>query len=83
METLNKKINMKKRIVILALLALSTLCFISCDNKLCYCYESTASGVYEQEVYISSDKPCNSMNRGDNYACVERSERLNPEDIAK
>ena len=76
---------MKKRIVILALLALSTLCFISCDNKLCYCYERSSDGrVHESEVYVNTDTPCSSMSRG-GRGCIESSERgtFNPEDIAK
>ena len=73
---------MKKILSVSACLSI-LLAITSCDNKLCYCYESTASGVYEREVYVSQDVPCNSMNRGANYACVERNERMNPEDIAK
>ena len=73
---------MKKILVVSACLGF-LFALSSCDNKLCYCYESTATGVYEQEVYVSNDVPCNSLNRGDNYACVERNERMNPGDIAK
>ena len=51
-----------KRRVIMALAACAVAAvFASCDSKLCYCYESTAQGVYEQEVYTNSDTPCNAM----------------------
>lgn len=71
---------MKKKLLlpVAASLALLTA---SCDSKLCYCYEPTASGTYESEVYVNSDTPCSSMNHGD-YACVENNERMNPGDIA-
>ena len=85
METLISEINMKKRLVIPAVLAFSALCFSSCDNKLCYCYERTSDGVlHETEVYVSTDTPCNTMSRG-NRGCIERNERgtIDPEDIAK
>ena len=55
--------------------------FASCDSKLCYCYESTAQGVYEQEVYTNSDTPCNAMSNS-SRGCVESNERMNPGDIA-
>ena len=76
---------MKKRLIILAAFAFIALCFSSCDNKLCYCYERTSDGIlHETEVYVSNDTPCNSMSRG-NRGCIESSERgtINPEDIAK
>ena len=71
---------MKKKHII-PLMAAAALLLVSCDSKLCYCYEPTASGPYESEVYTNSDTPCNSMNHGD-YACVEQNERMNPGDIA-
>lgn len=76
---------MKKRIVIPAVLALSALCFISCDSKLCYCYERDSHGqVHESEVYTNTDTPCASLTRGDR-GCIETSERgtFDPNDIAK
>jgi hypothetical protein len=85
METLISEINMKKRLVIPAALAFSALCFSSCDNKLCYCYERTSDGVlHESKVYVDNDTPCNSLSRGDR-GCIESSERgtINPDDIAK
>lgn len=71
---------MKKRILI-SLATLAALGFASCDSKLCYCYESTAQGVYEQEVYTNTDTPCSSMTTG-TRGCVEENERMNPGDIA-
>lgn len=76
---------MKRRIVIPAVLALSALCFASCDNKLCYCYERTSDGIlHETQLYTSHDTPCSSLSRG-NRGCIESSERgtINPDDIAK
>lgn len=72
---------MKKQII--ASLAFCALCvaFASCDSKLCYCYESTAQGVYEQEVYTNTDTPCSAMSTG-SRGCVESNERMNPGDIA-
>ncbi|MBR6292020.1 MAG: hypothetical protein IKR33_04375 [Bacteroidales bacterium] len=71
-----------KRRVIMALAACAVAAvFASCDSKLCYCYESTAQGVYEQEVYTNSDTPCNAMSNS-SRGCVESHERMNPGDIA-
>ena len=67
-----------KKIVLLSLSVVASLCFVSCDQKLCYCYE----GGYEQEVYTNSDTPCYTLGRGER-GCVERYERMNPEDVAK
>lgn len=71
---------MKKKVII-PLAAVAALFLASCDSKLCYCYESTAQGVYESEVYINVDSPCNSMSTS-SRGCVERNERMNPGDIA-
>lgn len=73
--------NMKKRIV-LAIMACGAIAFLSsCDSKLCYCYESTSQGVYEQEVYTNTDTPCNAMSNS-SRGCVESNERMNPGEIA-
>lgn len=73
--------NMKKRIA-LAITACAAIAFFSsCDSKLCYCYESTSQGVYEQEVYTNTDTPCNAMSNS-NRGCVESNERMNPGEIA-
>lgn len=58
---------------VMAVVALS-----SCDEKLCYCYESG----YEQTVYVHSDTPCNSMTHGER-GCVESNERMDPGQTAK
>ena len=72
---------MKKKLISIAAI-MAIFAFASCDTKLCYCYESTSTGVYEQEVYVQSDTPCSSMNR-ENRGCVERNERMDPGEIAK
>lgn len=61
--------------------AVAALLLASCDSKLCYCYESTAQGVYESEVYINPDSPCNSMSTS-TRGCVESNERMPIGDIA-
>ena len=71
---------MKKRILII-LAAVAALSFASCDSKLCYCYESGAQGVYEQEVYTNTDTPCSAMSNS-NRGCVEENERMDPGQIA-
>ena len=71
---------MKKRILI-SLAALAAVGFASCDSKLCFCYESGAQGVYEQEVYTNTDTPCNAMSTS-TRGCVEQNERMNPGEIA-
>ena len=71
---------MKKKVII-PLAAFAALYLASCDSKLCYCYESTGSGVYEQEVYTNTDTPCSAMSTG-SRGCVESNERMNPGDIA-
>lgn len=68
----------KKKIVLVLLVALMTVCFASCDQKLCYCYE----GGYEQEVYTNSDTPCHTLGKGER-GCVERSERMPADETAK
>ena len=76
---------MKKRLVIPAALAFSALCFSSCDNKLCYCYERTSDNVvHETQVYTNTDTPCASLS-SDRRGCIESNERgtFNPDDIAK
>lgn len=64
---------MKKRIFpVLAFLAILTLA--ACDQKLCYCYQATSTGVYEEEVYTNNDTPCNSLGNA-NRGCIESNER--------
>ena len=55
-----------------------------CDSKVCYCYESTSTGTIEQQVYVHSDTPCNSMSKS-NRGCIESNERgtFDPNQIAK
>lgn len=53
----------------------------SCDSKLCYCYELTSLGVQEVESYTNTDTPCNALSNN-TRTCVERQERMNPNDIA-
>lgn len=72
--------NMKKKLI-LPLVACAALMLASCDGKLCYCYESTAQGVYESELYLNSDTPCNSMSTT-TRGCVESNERMSTGDIA-
>ena len=71
---------MKKK-VILPLAAVATLLLASCDSKLCYCYEASGSGVYEQEVYTNTDTPCSAMSTS-SRGCVESDERMDPGSIA-
>lgn len=71
---------MKKKVII-PLAAFAALCLASCDSKLCYCYESGAQGVYEQEVYTNTDTPCSAMSTG-SRGCVESHERMDPGSIA-
>lgn len=71
---------MKKRILI-SLAALAAVGFASCDSKLCFCYESGAQGVYEQEVYTNTDTPCSAMSTS-TRGCVEENERMDPGQIA-
>ena len=74
-----------KRLTLNTLLAVAALLTLaSCDSKLCYCYERTSTGVYEQEVYTNTDTPCNSMST-ETRGCIERNERgtFDPNDIAK
>ena len=74
---------MKKTVKTLTALGCLAAAFAlaACDSKLCYCYETTASGVYEQEAYTNTDTPCLSLSNS-RRTCVERNERMNPEDIA-
>lgn len=71
---------MKKKAMVPLAAFVALLC-ASCDSKLCYCYESTSQGVYEQEVYTSTDTPCNAMSNS-TRGCVERNERMDPGSIA-
>ncbi|MBP5528125.1 MAG: hypothetical protein J6X79_06730 [Bacteroidales bacterium] len=71
---------MKKKVVI-PMAAVVALLFASCDSKLCYCYESTAQGVYESEVYTNTDSPCSALSTS-NRGCVEQNERMDPGQIA-
>ena len=57
---------------------MAVLAFVSCDTKLCYCYENH----HEEEMYVSSDVACNSYSRGDR-GCVEQNERMDPRELAK
>ncbi|MBP3763680.1 MAG: hypothetical protein J6I49_07380 [Bacteroidales bacterium] len=61
---------------------LAVMGLASCDSKLCYCYEYTASNVFEQEAYTNTDTPCRTLSRGDSRVCVERNERMPIGDIA-
>lgn len=65
---------MKKRLII-PVAAFVAILFASCDQKLCYCYQSTSTGVYEEEVYTNTDTPCNALGNADR-GCVESNERL-------
>lgn len=58
-----------------ALMALMSLA--SCETKLCYCYEKGR----EVEMYVNEDTPCSSLNQR-NRGCVERNERMDPNDVA-
>lgn len=69
---------MKKRLIIPAALVFAALCLSSCDEKLCYCYEDGR----EYTVYVTNDKPCNSLTYGDR-GCVESYERMDPGEVAK
>lgn len=71
---------MKKKALI-PLATLAAICLASCDSKLCYCYEVTPNGVMEQEVYANTETHCNALSNT-TRTCVERNERMNPEDIA-
>jgi len=71
---------MKKKIF-LPMAAVVALLFAACDSKLCYCYEATAGGVYESEVYTNSDTPCASMGSS-TRGCVESNERMDAGQIA-
>lgn len=72
---------MKKKLFIpLALFAVVVFC-ASCDSKLCYCYQTSPNGVYEEEVYTNTDTPCNALSTNAR-GCVESNERMNPHDIA-
>jgi hypothetical protein len=71
---------MKKKQIV-PIVAVAALFFASCDSKLCYCYETTSQGVYEQEVYTSTDTPCGAMSTS-SRGCVEQHERMDPGSIA-
>lgn len=71
---------MKKKALI-PLVVLAALCCAACDTKMCYCYETTPSGVMEQEVYTNTETHCNAMSNS-SRTCVEQNERMNPSDIA-
>ena len=75
---------MKKKVCLIAFLA-AMFAISSCDTKICYCYERDGNGqVHESEHYLSTDKACASLSRG-NRGCIESSERgtFDPNDIAK
>lgn len=72
---------MNRKKIVLSLAAFAALCFASCDNKLCYCYQTSPNGVYEEEVYTNTDTPCNALSTNAR-GCVESNERMNPHDIA-
>lgn len=71
---------MKKKVMI-ALAAVTAICFAACDSKMCYCYETTPSGVMEQEVYINNETHCNALSNN-SRTCVEQNERMDPGMIA-
>lgn len=71
---------MKKKLSI-TLVAAAMLALVSCDSKMCYCYETTPTGVLEQEVYTNTDTHCNTLSNS-TRTCVEQNERMNPGDIA-
>lgn len=64
-----------------ASLVLAAFALASCDSKLCYCYEATSSGVYEQEAYTNTDTPCGALTNS-RRTCVESNERMDPGSIA-
>jgi hypothetical protein len=74
---------MKKKLL-LPLAVLAVLFMVSCDAKLCYCYERVGGSVQETEIYVNTDTPCNSKNTA-TRGCIERSERgsFDPSEIAK
>lgn len=72
---------MNKKRILLSLAALAALTFASCDSKLCYCYQTTSTGVYENEVYTNTDNHCNVLSNS-SRTCVEQNERMNPGEIA-
>lgn len=67
---------MKKKILFLALVV-AAMAAVSCDTKLCYCYENG----YENEVYVDSDVKCTAYST-DRRGCVEAHERMNASEIA-
>lgn len=67
---------MRKKILASAFL-LAALLAVSCDTKLCYCYENG----YEDEVYVNSDTQCNAYSTS-RRGCVESHERMNASQIA-
>ena len=71
---------MKKKLSI-PLVATAMLALASCDSKMCFCYETTPTGVLEQEVYTNTDTHCNALSNS-TRTCVEQNERMNPGDIA-
>ena len=66
----------------IALAAVAAVCFASCDSKLCYCYETTPSGVMEQEVYTNNETHCNALSNNAR-TCVEQNERMDPHQLAR
>ncbi len=66
--------NMKRRVLLCTVVVMAAW-FASCDSKLCYCYQTTSSGVYEEEVYTSTDNHCNVLSTS-SRTCVEQNERM-------
>ncbi len=63
-----------KKIVLSLAAVVAVLTLASCDQKVCYCYQSTSSGVYEEEVMTNSDTPCNALGSA-TRGCIESHER--------
>lgn len=61
---------MKKK-ALLTISAIAALTFVSCDSKLCYCYNNGR----EETVYVNPDVACNAYSNG-SRGCVEENERM-------
>lgn len=78
---------MKKLFVSLAIAA-GALLAVSCDTKVCACYEYTSTAVVPSDIYVDEGSSCSAQSRGSlgnvgSRVCVEDNERLTPEQVAQ
>ena len=69
---------MKKKIMMAAIVAVVVTVMVSCDSKVCYCYDNGR----EEVLYVNPDVKCTAYSSG-RRGCVESNERMNPSEIGQ